>query len=127
MKHTFYRKEADFMDRLFNATQFGKRLKKYRNKKHLSQMQLSELIGSSPASISHLENGTHSPSLETLIKLSTALGVGIDELLADSLPAVTNIHLDKDIAELLSDCTLQEKKILKDIISVTKKTLREHK
>ena len=97
MKHTFYGKEARFMDRLFNATEFGKRLKKYRNKKHLSQMQLSELIGSSPASVSHLENGTHSPSLETLIKLSTALGIGIDELLADSLPAVTNIHLDKDI------------------------------
>jgi len=75
------------MDRLFNAAQFGKRLKKYRQKKHLSQMQLSELIGSSPASISHLENGTHSPSLETLIKLSTAFGVGIDELLADSLPS----------------------------------------
>lgn len=115
------------MERLFNATQFGKRLKKYRQKKYLSQMQLSELIGSSPTSVSHLENGTHSPSLETLIKLSTALGVGIDELLAESLPSVTNIHLDKDIAELLSDCSVQEKQILKDIITVTKKTLREHK
>ena len=50
---------------------------------------------------------------ETLIKLFTTLITGIDELLADSLPTVTNIHLDKDIAKLLSNYTLQEKKFWK--------------
>lgn len=30
------------MDKLFNATRFGEKLKKYRLKKHLSQMELAE-------------------------------------------------------------------------------------
>ena len=30
------------MDNLFNATRFGEKLKKYRLKKHLSQMELAE-------------------------------------------------------------------------------------
>ncbi|MBQ9471843.1 MAG: helix-turn-helix transcriptional regulator, partial [Ruminococcus sp.] len=75
---------------------------------------------------SHLENGTHTPSLKTLIKLCNALDIGVDDLLADSLP-VKSAHLDHDIAELLSDCTPSEKQMLKDIIITTKKTLRTHK
>ena len=32
------------MDKLFNADRFGEKLKKYRLKKHLSQMELAEKI-----------------------------------------------------------------------------------
>ena len=32
------------MDKLFNAARFGEKLKKYRLKKHLSQMELAEKI-----------------------------------------------------------------------------------
>ena len=71
----------------------------------------------------HLENGTHQPSLKTLISLCGALGIGVDDLLADSLP-VRSLHLDRDIAELLTDCSPSEKQIIKDIILTTKKTLR---
>ena len=89
-------------------------------------MNLAELIDTAPSSISHLENGTHSPSLETLLKLASALNIGIDDMLCDSLPVAEN-HLDQDIADLFADCSLQEKQILRDIIITTKKTLREHK
>ena len=46
------------MDKLFNATRFGEKLKKYRLKKHLSQMELAEKIDLQTSSASHLENGT---------------------------------------------------------------------
>lgn len=114
------------MDKLFNSREFGRRLKSFRQKKHLSQMELAELIDTAPSSISHLENGTHAPSLGTLLKLASVLNIGIDDMLCDSLPVAEN-HLEKDISELLSDCSLQEKLIIRDIILTTKKTLREHK
>lgn len=46
------------MDKLFNAARFGEKLKKYRLKKHLSQMELAEKIDLQTSSASHLENGT---------------------------------------------------------------------
>lgn len=76
------------MDKLFNADKFGEKLRKYRIKNHFSQMELAEKIGSATSSVSHLENGTHSPSLETLLRLSKVLNIGIDEMLYDSLPSV---------------------------------------
>lgn len=110
----------------FDASGFGKRLRQFRIKNHLTQEALAEKIDTATSSISHLENGTHSPSLKTLINLCNVLGIGVDDLLADSLP-VKSVHLDRDIAALLFDCTPTEKQILKDIIITTKETLRTHK
>ena len=107
----------------FDARGFGKRLKHIRMSHHLTQEELAEQIDTATSSISHLENGTHSPSLKTLIHLCNALDIGVDDLLADSLP-VKSIHLDQDIAELLSDCTTSEKQIVKEIIISTKNALR---
>ena len=115
------------MDRLFDANKFGERLKAYRLKNHLSQMELAEKIGSSTSSISHLENGTHSPSLETLLRLSQVLNIGIDDILFDSLPAVESVFLDKNTEKIFSDCTITEKRILIKILEAAKKAIRENK
>ena len=109
----------------FDSEGFGRRLKEYRIKNHLSQEELAEKIDAVPSSVSHLENGTHAPSLKTLIRLCSAMNIGVDALLCDSLP-VTDFYLDKDIASLLADCSKREKQILKDIIIVTKQTLRKY-
>ena len=102
-------------------TKLGERLKEARIKKHMTQEELSEKIDSATSSISHLENGTHSPSLKTLIKICNVLEIGIDALLCDSLSAISSSYLDKDFEKLLSDCTVQEKKLLLRILEVTKK------
>lgn len=115
------------MDKLFNAIRFGEKLKKYRLKKHLSQMELAEKIDLQTSSVSHLENGTHSPSLETLLRLSLALDVGIDEMLYDSLPAVKEHHLDKDIQKIFTGCTAEEKELLLRILETVKQTLKERR
>ena len=108
-------------------TKLGERLKEARIKKHMTQEELSEKIDSATSSISHLENGTHSSSLKTLIKICNVLEIGIDALLCDSLSAISSSYLDKDFEKLLSDCTVQEKKLLLRILEVTKKTIREQK
>ena len=100
----------------------GERLKEARIKKHMTQEELSEKIDSATSSISHLENGTHSPSLKTLIKICN-----VDSLLCDSLPAISSSYLDKDFEKLLADCTVQEKQLLFKISEAAKKTIREQK
>ena len=115
------------MDKLFNAARFGEKLKKHRLKKHLSQMELAEKIDLQTSSVSHLENGTHSPSLETLLRLSLVLEVGIDEMLYDSLPAVREHHLDKDIQNLFTGCSAEEKELLLRILQTVKQTLKERR
>ena len=115
------------MDKLFNADRFGEKLKKYRLKKHLSQMELAEKIDLQTSSVSHLENGTHSPSLETLLRLSLVLEVGIDEMLYDSLPAVKEHHLDQDLQNLFIGCSPEEKELLLRILQTVKQTLKERR
>ena len=110
----------------FDINGFGRRLKHYRILNHMTQEALAEQVETATSSISHLENGTHTPSLKTLIKLCNVLNIGVDDLLADSLP-IRNSYLDKDIEELLSDCKPSEKQIIKDIIITTKKAIRANK
>lgn len=104
----------------------GQRIKSQRIKKHMTQEQLAEVIGSATSSISHIERNTHTVSLKMLVDIANALDVSVDQLLCDSLPVI-NAYLDKDISDLLTDCSVSEKKIIHDIIAVTKKTVREHK
>ena len=106
--------------------QLGKRVKRYRQKAHLTQEMLADRIDVATSTIAHAESGTSKPSLPLLLKISNALNVTLDQLVCDSLPNV-EVHLEKDIADLLSDCSLTEKKIIRDIIMATKETFRKHK
>ena len=107
-------------------SQLGKRIKHYRQKAYLTQEQLANQIEVATSTIAHAESGTSKPSLPLLLKIANALNVTLDQLVCDSLPVV-ELYTDKDIGELLSDCSLTEKQIIRDIIMITKKTLREHR
>ena len=63
----------------------GKRVRKQRPLIGLTQQELAERIGVSTSFVGHVERGTRKASLETLVALSNALGVGVDYLLAGSL------------------------------------------
>ena len=63
----------------------GKRVRKQRQLIGLTQQELAERIGVNTSFVGHVERGTRKASLETLVALSNALGVGVDYLLAGSL------------------------------------------
>ena len=63
----------------------GKRVRKQRQLIGRTQQELAERIGVSTSFVGHVERGTRKASLETLVALSNALGVGVDYLLAGSL------------------------------------------
>jgi len=59
----------------------GKRIRALRRKRGLSQQQLAEISGLSQSSISYIEAGDRSPTLRTIEKIATGLGIESSELL----------------------------------------------
>ncbi|PWU69977.1 helix-turn-helix domain-containing protein [Gracilibacillus dipsosauri] len=60
---------------------FGEKLKKEREKRGWSQVDLAEKIHVSRQSVSKWETGKNYPSIEVIIDLSDLFGITIDELL----------------------------------------------
>ena len=110
---------------ILNRTQLGARLRKYRRKRGLSQEMLSAKADCLPTYISHIEKGTKSLSLEMLVRISNALNISIDDLLVDSLSNKVNA-VNREITDILSDCTDYETRIILDIINNTKQSIREN-
>lgn len=109
-----------------NHIALGQRIRLMRKKKGLTQLHLSELVSLSPTYISYIESGYKSMSLATFIEIANALNVTADELLVDSLENTVKVS-NHELTALLSDCTEYEKRILLDVASATKKSLRENR
>lgn len=74
---------------------FAKRLKFLREKSELSQKEVAQKIHSTEASIYNYENGTRTPSIDTLKELSDCFGVTADYLIGRSKFPVANMNLEK--------------------------------
>lgn len=61
--------------------EFGKKLRRLRKQKHLTQRQLADLIGVQHTIISFYELGDRVPSPEVIVKLASVLHVSSDYLL----------------------------------------------
>ena len=102
----------------------GRRIKRYRMDKKLSQEELGQEILTSSVHISYVESGSRKLSLELLILIANALDVSADDLLTDNLkhsssPVGTEIH------DLLLDCNHDEKAILTRTLTFLKGLLSE--
>jgi DNA-binding XRE family transcriptional regulator len=62
------------------AGHVGSVIKKKREEKDLTQVDLAKLTGLPQSHICRLEKGTHSPSFKTLEKIANALGVAVGDL-----------------------------------------------
>lgn len=58
--------------------------KAFRINRKLSRRQLAELVGVSQQFIQQVESGQKSPSLDTAVRLASALGCTLDELVAET-------------------------------------------
>ena len=68
-----------------NYALIGKRIRETRKQRGLSAEELAEIADLSTVYISYIENAKRKPSLESLIKISNALEITIDELLYGNL------------------------------------------
>lgn len=109
-----------------NYTDIGMRIRAARKSRRLTQANLGEMANVEPSNISHIERAATKLSLPTLVSIANALGVTLDELVCGSL--IKNKHItNKNIDNLISDCSPDELKAISEMIKTTKKIIREYK
>ena len=71
----------------------GEKIKKYREEKKMTQMEVAEVLGVKPATISKYEAGALEPNIESLKKLAELFGISVDELLKEDKFDVSKINV----------------------------------
>ena len=94
---------------MFNAQEFGKRLKKIRKDRGISQKRLSELTGISIQTISSYETGHSFPVIDYIYQIGLILNVSIDYLLYGNEETI-NLVNDNNISDI--------KKLVKSVLSL---------
>lgn len=77
----------------------SEKIKQIRKEKGISQRELGRQIGMSGQMISKIEGDSTTPSLETLVKISTALGVKVTDLIPPKKESPSLSIIPKGMAE----------------------------
>ena len=109
-----------------NYILLGQRIRAFRTKKGITQMELAERIDRSAAYMSYVETAYKSCSLDTLVMVANELNVSTDDLLIDSLTNTIKAS-NHEFTAILSDCSDYEMRVLLDIVKATKQAMREYK
>jgi transcriptional regulator with XRE-family HTH domain len=67
------------------ARKVGVRIREERRRLGISQMDMAYLAGMNVANVGRIERGEGNPTLETLVRISAILDVGVSDLVADIL------------------------------------------
>jgi transcriptional regulator with XRE-family HTH domain len=74
---------------------FGAAMKRWREKRGLTQEGLAGVAGIASSYVSHIERGAHVPSLTVILKLSLALEILPGDLLSDfTFPTMKKLKLN---------------------------------
>lgn len=102
----------------------GKRIKIARIRKGISQEETAEKSHISTRHMSNIETGRTKPSLPTLISIANALDTSVDYFLCDNV--VRSEYVFKgELNKLLTDLDNYELRIILNVMSATKESLRE--
>lgn len=103
----------------------GQRIRKVRKARGLSQEKLAEKIGISTTHMSHIETANTKMSLSTFSELAAVLEVRTDELLYGDRTEDRSTSIAY-ITELLDDCTIQQVRIIEDVVKAIKESLNKN-
>lgn len=107
----------------------GLNLKKYREYNTLTQQQLADYLECQREIISYYENGTRTPNVEILQKISDLFGIELDKLLEESSEIVDENLMLAFRQESSNPADLKEiasfKKIIKNYLKMNR-ILTEH-
>ena len=104
----------------------GRRIRKFRNARNMTQADLAEKAHLSNTYISHIESANKKASLESLIAIANALNITVDDLLLGNLKKL-NYESSEDISSLLSECTLKEKLFISELSKAVISILHKNK
>ncbi|CQR71060.1 HTH-type transcriptional regulator PuuR [Sporomusa ovata DSM 2662] len=77
-------------------SKIGYRLRDLRLQKKLTMKEVAEIAGIAQSSLSYIENGNNSPSIETLETILMALGITMGEFFSEEKP-----ELEPELRRLL--------------------------
>ena len=104
----------------------GKRIKEVRKAQGISQEKLAELADLSTQYMGQIETAARKASLTSLVKISNALNVSLDELLYGNRPDRPG-EMQSELDSILSDCDIYEKRVLYELVVQCRKILKENK
>ncbi|MDE7326192.1 MAG: helix-turn-helix transcriptional regulator [Lachnospiraceae bacterium] len=106
----------------------GKRIRRIREDRELSQEKLAKKIGVSMAHMSNIENGKTKFSLPVLISIADTLGVTPDVLLLEQVNAreKTRGVLIQQVDEQLAECDEAQIFMIEEIVHSAKKLMVEY-
>lgn len=113
-------------DIIVDYQELGKRIKKLRLEKKITQEKLAETVNISNSHMSHIETGITKASLEVIVSIANALCITTDQLLCDSLASSKSTY-ENELTGLLSDCGIEEIRFLTKSLKAHKEFLREFK
>jgi len=94
---------------------FGKRIKELREKKGLTQEQLSELVEMDPRSLSRIETGSNFTTVEKLKKIAQILDVEVKDLFEFNLKK-SKVNYIQDIVNLLNSSSEEQVELIYKIV-----------
>ncbi len=104
------------MDEKIDYKLIGSRVREERIKYNLTQEKLAENVGISASYMGLLERGDRILSVETLVKLSVALGVTTDSLLAATLDSIKKDSFAVQFSLMMNELTDDQKQMVLDVI-----------
>lgn len=108
-----------------NYFEIGQRIRKARKAHGMSQENLAECVGISVTHMSHIETGNTKLSLPVLVEIAKALEVRTDDLLFGTNRATVHTSME-DIATVLERCSVQETRMIADVVKAMKTALDKH-
>lgn len=109
-----------------NYEDIGKRIRRERENKNITQEKLAELADISIQHLCNIENSNTKLSLPVLIDIANAMNTNASIFLLGSLEN-NSISANCIIADLLLDCTKEEKIIIIDTIQSLKDSLKKNR
>lgn len=94
----------------------GTSVREERLKYNLTQEKLAESVGISPSYMGLVERGERIMSVETLVKLSVALGVSTDTLLKASLENAKKDTYALQFSLMMNEMTDEQKQLVLDVV-----------
>lgn len=85
-----------------DMTNLGKRIREMRERRNMTQAELSTCINVSKATISNYENGENAPSMEAFIKIAIGLNCSANELLQDYIEEKNDFYFRQMVNRLLT-------------------------
>ncbi|NBI66611.1 XRE family transcriptional regulator [Pseudoflavonifractor sp. 60] len=96
---------------MLDYQEIGKNIKLYRIQRNMKQAALAERIDVSTQYISHIECGSTSVGLKTLVKIAAALSVSVDMLLGTNLPIQADNSIAPELTSLLQDAAPEDRNL----------------